>query len=195
METNNTTVASLSPKKKGCFFAFLIVCVVLFIGIIAICFATKDSSDIKSDENAQYIVGLNPVDMYLSLKERGFSVDTDYDITNGTMWTCKYNAKGLDFTVTIFSPHDVDKAQSVRLAIMADPHANLNAGKKIAAFVATAPYDSADRDKARQFVENNYNNDKASIIIGDACFTVYAPSAFVRMLDIQKFIPSEDVVN
>lgn len=195
METNNTTVASLSPKKKGCFFAFLIVCVVLFIGIIAICFATKDSSDIKSDENAQYIVGLNPVDMYLSLKERGFSVDTDYDITNGTMWTCKYNAKGLDFTVTIFSPHDVDKAQSVRLAIMADPHANLNAGKKIAAFVATAPYDSADRDKARQFVENNYNNDKASIIIGDACFTVYAPSAFVRMLDIQKFIPSEETAN
>lgn len=195
METNNTTVASLSPKKKGCFFAFLIVCVVLFIGIIAICFATKDSSDIKSDENAQYIVGLNPVDMYLSLKERGFSVDTDYDITNGTMWTCKYNAKGLDFTVTIFSPHDVDKAQSVRLAIMADPHANLNAGKKIAAFVATAPYDSADRDKARQFVENNYNNDKASIIIGDACFTVYAPTAFVRMLDIQKFIPSEETAN
>ena len=195
MKTNNTTVASLSPKKKGCFFAFLIVCVVLFIGIIAICFATRDSSVIKSDENAQYIVGLNPVDVYLSLKERGFSVDTDYDITNGTMWTCKYNAKGLDFTVTIFSPHDVDKAQSVRLAIMADPHANLNAGKKIAAFVATAPYDSADRDKARQFVENNYNNDKASIIIGDACFTVYAPSAFVRMLDIQKFIPSEETAN
>lgn len=195
MKTNNTTVASLSPKKKGCFFAFLIVCVVLFIGIIAICFATRDSSDIKSDENAQYIVGLNPVDVYLSLKERGFSVDTDYDITNGTMWTCKYNAKGLDFTVTIFSPHDVDKAQSVRLAIMADPHANLNAGKKIAAFVATAPYDSADRDKARQFVENNYNNDKASIIIGDACFTVYAPSALARMLDIQKVIPSEDAVN
>lgn len=195
METNNTTVASLSPKKKGCFFTFLIVCVVLFIGIIAICFATRDSSVIKSDENAQYIVGLNPVDVYLSLKERGFSVDTDYDITNGTMWTCKYNAKGLDFTVTIFSPHDVDKAQSVRLAIMADPHANLNAGKKIAAFVATAPYDSADRDKARQFVENNYNNDKASIIIGDACFTVYAPSAFVRMLDIQKFIPSEETAN
>lgn len=195
METNNTTVASLSPKKKGCFFAFLIVCVVLFIGIIAICFATRDSSKTKFDETAQYIVGLNPVDVYLSLKERGFSVDTDYDITNGTMWTCKYNAKGLDFTVTIFSPHDVDKAQSVRLAIMADPHANLNAGKKIAAFVATAPYDSADRDKARQFVENNYNNDKASIIIGDACFTVYAPTALVRMLDIQKVIPSEDVVN
>lgn len=195
METNNTTVASLSPKKKGCFFAFLIVCVFLFIGIIAICFATRDSSDIKSDENAQYIVGLNPVDVYLSLKERGFSVDTDYDITNGTMWTCKYNAKGLDFTVTIFSPHDVDNAQSVRLAIMADPYANLNAGKKIAAFVATAPYDSADRDKARQFVENNYNNDKASIIIGDACFTVYAPSALARMLDIQKVIPSEDAAN
>lgn len=195
METNNTTVASLSPKKKGCFFAFLIVCVVLFIGIIAICFATRDSSDIKSDENAQYIVGLNPVDVYLSLKERGFSVDTDYDITNGTMWTCKYNAKGLDFTVTIFSPHDVDKAQSVRLAIMADPHANLNAGKRIAAFVATLPYDSADRDKARQFVENNYNNDKASIIIGDACFTMYAPSALARMLDIQKFIPSEETAN
>jgi hypothetical protein len=191
MAANNTTVASLSPKKRGCLFAFLIACVTLIIGIIAVCIATDDSPK----TNTQYIGGLNPVDVYLNLKERGFSVDTDYDVTNGTMWTCKYNAKGLDFTVTIFSPHDVDKAQSVRLNIMADPYANLNAGKEIAAFVATIPYDSADRDKARQFVEDNYNKDKASIVIGDACFTMYAPSALVRMLDIQKFIPSEEVAN
>lgn len=195
MAANNTTVASLSPKKRGCLFAFLIACVALIIGIIAICIATDDSPKTKIDEATLYIGGLNPVDVYLNLKERGFSVDTDYDVTNGTMWTCKYNAKGLDFTVNIFTPHDVDKAQSVRLTIMADPYANLNAGKEIAAFVATIPYDSADKDKARQFVENNYNNDKATIVIGDACFTMYAPSALCRWLDIQKYIPSEEAAN
>lgn len=195
MAANNTTVASLSPKKRGCLFAFLIACVATIIGIIVICIATDDSPKTRIDETTQYIGGLNPVDVYLNLKERGFSVDTDSDVTNGTLWTCKYNAKGLDFNVTIFSPHDVDKAQSVRLTIMADPYTNLNAGKEITAFVATIPYDSADRDKAHKFVEDNYDNDKASTIIGDACFTMYAPSALVRMLDIQKFIPSEEVAN
>ena len=106
------------------------------------------------------------------------------------MWTCKAIENGIEVTVTIFSPKDTDKAQSVRATIMGDAYGSVKNGKAVAGYIATIPYDSAERERARKFVEDNYNNDKASIVIGDAEFTIYAPSVMLRMLDINKVVPA-----
>ena len=185
METSNKILASLPPKKRGCLIAFVIAAFALLILVIVI------PSGNKTDETTQYITGLDPVTVYLNLQEKGFSVDKDYS-TNGNLWTCKYSAEGLDYTVTIYSPKAVDKAQSVRLSITASPYSSISNGKQVASYIATIPYDTADTEKAKQFVESNYNNDKSSIIIGDAEFTVYAPTQLARMIDIQKVAPQNE---
>lgn len=186
METSNKTLASLPPKKRGCLIAFVIAAFALLI--IVICIPSGDDKQTKIDETSQYITGLNPVDVYVNLQKWGFSVDKDYS-TDGNLWTCKYNAEGLDYTVTIYSPKAVDKAQSVRMTIMTSPYSSISNGLQLACYIATIPYDTADIEKAKQFVADNYNNDKASIIIGDAEFTVYAPTKLARMIDIQKVVP------
>ena len=182
MDTNHKTLASLPPKKRGCLIAFVITAFALLILAIII------PSGNKTDETSQYITGLNPVDVYVNLQKWGFSVDKDYS-TDGNLWTCKYSAEGLDYTVTIYSPDAVDKAQSVRMTIMTSPYSSISNGLQLACYIATIPYDTADIEKAKQFVADNYNNDKASIIIGDAEFTVYAPTKLARMIDIQKVVP------
>lgn len=186
METSNKTLASLPPKKRGCLIAFVIAAFAFLL--IVICIPSGDDKQTKIDETSQYITGLNPVDVYVNLQKWGFSVDKDYS-TDGNLWTCKYSAEGLDYTVTIYSPKAVDKAQSVRMSIMASPYSSINNGLQLACYIATIPYNSADIEKAKQFVENNYNNDKSSIIIGDAEFTIHAPTQLARMIDIQKVVP------
>lgn len=190
MAASNTTLASLPPKKRGCLIAFAIAAIALLIVVIII--PSDDKKQAKIDEAALYISGLNPVDVYLNLQQRGFSVDKNYSL-DGHLWTCNYSAKGLDFTATIFSPKATDKAQSVRFTISASPDSDISLGKELASYIATIPYDTADIEKAKQFVEKNYNKDKSSIIIGDAEFTVYAPTPYYRMLDIQKAIPTTEV--
>ncbi len=185
MVTNNKTLASLPPKKRGCLIAFVVTAFALLILAIII---PSDNNQTKTDENAQYIVGLDPVTVYLSLKEMGFSIDKDYS-TDGNLWTCKYSAEGLDYTVTIYSPKAVDKVQSVRLTIMTSPYSSISNGLQLACYIATLPYDTAETEKAKQFVASNYNNDKSSIIIGDAEFTVYAPTQLARIIDIRKVVP------
>lgn len=184
MVTSNKTLASLPPKKRGCLTAFVITAFALLI--LAIIIPSENKNPTKDD--AQYIVGLDPVTAYLNLQKWGFSVDKDYS-TEGNLWTCKYSAEGLDYTVTIYSPKAVDKAQSVRMSIMASPYSSISNGLQLACYIATIPYDTADIEKAKQFVENNYNNDKSSIVIGDAEFTIYAPTQLTRMIDIQKVVP------
>jgi len=186
METSNKTLASLPPKKRGCLIAFVIAAFALLL--IVICIPSGDDKQTKIDETSQYITGLNPVDVYVNLQKWGFSVDKDYS-TDGNLWTCKYSAEGLDYTVTIYSPKAVDKVQSVRMSIMASPYSSISNGLQLACYIATTPYNSADIEKAKQFVENNYNNDKSSIIIGDAEFTIHAPTQLARMIDIQKVVP------
>ncbi len=186
METSNKTLASLPPKKRGCLIAFVIAAFALLI--IVICIPSGDDKQTKIDETSQYITGLNPVDVYLNLQKWGFSVDKDYS-TDGNLWTCKYSAEGLDYTVTIYSPKAVDKAQSVRMTIMTSSYSSISNGLQLACYIATIPYDTADIEKAKKFVADNYNNDKASIIIGDAEFTVFAPTALARMIAIQKVVP------
>lgn len=186
MQTNNKTLASLPPKKRGCLIAFVITAFALLILAIII------PSGNKTDETTLYISGLDPVTVYLNLQEKGFNVEKDYSSTDGNLWTCKYSAEGLDYIVTIYSPKAVDKAQSVRLSIITSPYSSISNGKQVARYIATIPYDTADIEKAKQFVESNYDNDNSSIIIGDAKFTVHAPTQFVRMIDIQKVAPQNE---
>lgn len=190
MDTQARQAAQPSLKKKGCLRSLFIFLVIAFVGLFAICIIGGITDNKQNNSSELYIQGLNPVDLYLNLENKGFTVTKDFDVNTGNMWTCKAIENGVEVTVTIFSPKDTDKAQSVRATIMGDAYGSVKNGKAVAGYIATIPYDSAERERARKFVEDNYNNDKASIVIGDAEFTIYAPSVMLRMLDINKVVPA-----
>jgi hypothetical protein len=138
------------------------------------------------DSISKYIGGLAPVDIYLSMEKQGFKTDKKIGGEYGNSWVSTKNVSGIDYKVDTYSSN-VNNVESVRATVMID----LNQKEIIAAqqffiFLSSLPYDSADTQKSAQWVRDNYNNDKASIVIGDAKFTMYAPSAAVRMMDIEK---------
>ena len=111
----------------------------------------------------------------------------NFDAEWGNSWTCTRQDYGIKQTVVIFSPKAETKASSVTFTVQVEPDTDINEGRQFAEKVATIIYDSADPSKAQQFVSDNYNTDNASVVIGDAQFTMKAPSDYVRVLEIQKY--------
>lgn len=188
--TEAKTVGDLNPKARKRLLGFVFG---TFALLLIVCFIPSGESSEKEEKvkiPEYYIEGFEPVTTYMNLKEWGFTVKKDFDVESGNLWTCTREDYGITHTVTIYSPRAANKAQSMRLNIMVDPgYAAISEGKYFAEKIATIIYDSADQSKARRFVQENYNNDQASIVIGDAIFTMYAPSDYVRMLNIDKYIP------
>ena len=53
-------------------------------------------------------------------------------------------------------------------------------------YLASLPYGSSEPQKAVQWVSDNLNIDKASTVIGDVKFEIFAPTAGMRMLRLEK---------
>lgn len=180
--TEAKTMADLNPKtRKFINWATGIV----FVLLVIVCFIPSDGTYHK---DTKYIDGFDPVDTYLNLKEWGFVVKSDYDTQSGKLWTCTRVDDGITHVVTMYSPDGGNKATSARMTVTVEPgYASLSQGRYFTEKFATIIYDLCDQTLARQFVSENYDRDKASIIIGDAEFTIYAPSNYVRILDINNY--------
>jgi hypothetical protein len=63
---------------------------------------------------------------------------------------------------------------------------NILAVKPFLKYISTVQYKGSDVNKVTQWVEDNFNNDKAYIIIGQAKFSIFAPTKFTRMVMIEK---------
>ena len=176
----------LDPKQKKTFKMVGIIIAVLSIFLLAkLCMPSEEV--IEEGWQDTYIVGLDPENTWLNVKQWGFEVKMNFDADWGNSWTCTRQDYGIKQTVVIFSPKAETKASSVTFTVQVDPGTDINEGRQFAEKVATIIYDSADPLKAQQFVSDNYNTDNASIVIGDAQFTMRTPSVYVRVLEIQKY--------
>ena len=176
----------LDPKqKKTLNMVGIIIAVLSIFCLVKLC--TPSEEVLEEGWQDTYIIGLDPENTWLNVKQWGFEVKMNFDAEWGNSWTCTRQDYGIKQTVVIFSPKAETKASSVIFTVQVDPGTDINKGRQFAEKVATVIYDSADPSNARQFVKDNYNIDNASVIIGDAQFTMRAPSAFVRILEIQKY--------
>lgn len=190
---DQTVTSTDQPKPKGCLNTFLWIVVIGFLAMMAIAILFPEDSN-KRVKHSPYIEGFDPINTYLYLKEWGFTVKRDYDSETGVLWTCTRVDDGITHVATIYSPKKTDKASSFRLTVTVEPgYAPISKGRYLTEKLSTIIYDSCDQSLARKFASENYNNDKASIVIGDAEFTMYAPSDYVRMLDIHKYVPQEEI--
>ena len=139
----------------------------------------------EKTEPSIFINDLTAVDVYQNFESKGFKVDKQFDATNGNLWTCKMQEGDINYTVEVFS-HDDSKVETVSATVVCGANNELNQTKEFFGYAATLQYEGAEPNKARQWVFDNFNKDKDSIIIGDACFKILAPSKYVRILNVSK---------
>jgi hypothetical protein len=184
--------------KKAAKIIWILVGVVLVFSILVSTCARKNSSEsaqnaekkaeseTTTEEMSNFINGLNPVDVYMNMEKQGFKTEKQLGGEYGNAWTSTMSYDGMDCKVETFSSN-VNNVESVTATAMIDVTSKkIIATKQFIQFVATLPYENAKPEDAANWVDKNFNNDKASIIIGDAKFTIYAPSVAVRMLRIEK---------
>jgi hypothetical protein len=144
------------------------------------------SKSTNENNPSKYITGLSPVDVYLNMEKQGFKTEKQLGGEYGNSWTSKHSSAGIDYTVDVFSSN-IDNVESVRATAIIDVvNKKIIATQQFFQFVSSLPYENAKPEEATKWVANNFNEDKASTIIGDVKFTIYAPSLAVRMLGMEK---------
>lgn len=133
------------------------------------------------------IEGLNAVDIYLNLEEKGYTIDKQYTSKEGTLYYCDKKEIAIEYNVTMFKNTN-DKVEEVKISATLTGLENkkIIAVKPFLKYVSTVQYEGSNNSKITRWIEDNFNNDKASIIIGQAKFSIFAPSEFTRLVLIEK---------
>ena len=127
------------------------------------------------------IPGLAPVDVYLSLTEKGFSVKKTFGEGLAT-WTCRVKKDYSDYLAEVLG-NGPSSVSVVRASIInTDGSANAD-GTVFLGFIATILYEGSAPEKAKQWVTDNIG-EKAETEIGGVTFQLLAPSRFARILTI-----------
>ena len=138
-------------------------------------------------ENLNAIKGLMPVDVYLNMEKQGFSTKKTFNSEYGNSWDNVKNENGISYSVNTFSM-DMNSVESIKATAIVSPPKKIEATKDFFKFVSSIPYDNSEPQKVINWLDSNFNNDKSSIIIGTAEFTIYNPSKLTRMLTIKKVV-------
>jgi hypothetical protein len=158
----------------------------LLVGAIVFYLVGKGCGSISSSSNnPKAISGMMPVDVYLNMEKQGFTTDKQLGGEYGNLWLCTKKTDEIDFEVKCFS-HDVSSVETVRADAMITGSKRPEALENFITMCATFPYTSAKPDDAKEWVVKNFNNNKATTVINGVRFTIYSPTRFVRMLELEK---------
>ena len=150
--------------------------------------ANKNEKEANNETSKKYIKGLMPADIYSSMEKEGFKTERKLGGEFGNSWTSTKNILGIEYKVEIYSAN-VNNVESVRATALIDLELKETiAAQQFIIFVSSLPYESSEPQKAEQWIKDNYNKDKATTIIGDARFTIFAPTDQLRSLLIEKYI-------
>ncbi len=173
-----------STKRKTNKLALIFCAIAVAIFAIVICIPSDDDKSLATNA-----IPVNPTEYSLSCENMGFSVSDTFDEENGHLWTCTRSNIGINETVTILSK-DMESTESVRITVQLESDKKPEASLMVFKRMTTIPYEgNSDENcqRMQQWIEDNLNNDKASEIFdGGVQLTIYAPSDFVRMMDISK---------
>lgn len=133
------------------------------------------------------IPGLAPVDVYLNFEKAGFKTEKELR-DNGSFWYNDLSDNGIDYHVETYCERGVDAVDQVRItATRMEPQYNdVEDMKQFLKFACSIPYEGGDKNKTDKFIEKNFYKDRASIVVSGVKFTIYCPTEFLRMIDIEK---------
>ena len=181
----------------GCLPIILFVSVALFFTFIRreeTISSVPNTETSEAQTHIRYIPGLSPTDVYLSLEQRGFNTKKTFNPQHGNLWTSTHSVIGIDFKVDVFS-YNTENVASVSATAMVDGNEKtIGATKQFFQFVSTVPYENANPELAAKWVDENFNNDKATIQIGNVTFMMMAPTQYVRslLIEVRYTSPSKE---
>ncbi len=137
-----------------------------------------------SSDDPQAIKGLEHSDLYLNLKEKGF---TDESVVNdmGVSHVSKKELMGANYQVTSFGTSKYLYSYTASVNADYDLSKNVDANQFLQ-FVTTLPYDGSHPEIIKQWVEKNYNEAQKDTVIGGVKFELKSPTKFVRLLNVSK---------
>lgn len=134
----------------------------------------------KSYAEEVLIPGVQPVDVHGSLEKQGFNVKFS-GTEPSLLWECRSEEPGITYVAEVYG-RAVEKLSYVRATVITDGITDASLGLPFLGFVASLPYDGADPEQARAWVELHGNTDGAHTEFGGVNFTISAPTNASRML-------------
>lgn len=141
-----------------------------------------------STNTSKTIEGIEPVDVYGNFEKKGFKVDKQISTDDGSLFICTSEDNGIQYEAKVFCESGVTDVTTIRLsATRINPQYNkVDDMKPFLKFGCSVPYTGFDAAKVSEFIDHNYNKNKASIVISGVKFTIYVPTQFARMIDVEK---------
>ena len=134
----------------------------------------------------RYLPGLAPVDVYLNMEKNGFVTEKRLSGKSGNFWISTESVPGIDYRVETYSSN-IDNVESVKASATIDMYyEDISTTQQFFIFISSLPYLGADPQRAGNWIRDNFYYDKSTIVIGDARFTIYAPTNAYRMVIIEK---------
>ncbi|MGR3790053.1 hypothetical protein ACUXZJ_11435 [Flavobacterium sp. TN-1] len=147
---------------------------------------TQEESEINVNDKA--IKGLMPVDIYMNLEKKGYQITKNHSAEYGNIINCKNSDSGIDYIVDVYGDNEnpVLEVRATASLNGMDSEKKIIAVKPFIKYISSIPYEGSNPSKISDWLEKNFDNNGASIIVSDVKFTLNAPTKFVRMLNIQK---------
>ena len=123
------------------------------------------------------IPGLKPVDVYGNLENKGFTIKKEITTDNGCWWYCEKIEGGIKYYVRIYSS-DVSSVEQISCDASVTTASNVKNAKSFFQFISSIPYENSEPNKISEWLNTNYNKDKASTIISGVKFSVYTKTEF-----------------
>jgi hypothetical protein len=136
-------------------------------------------------DNPKAIPGIAPTDVYLNMEKQGFVTTKNLSSDLGNTWENSKSVDGIDYRVVTFS-NDVNSVESITANFTALPPKSSIDAKQFLIYICSSPYTDSDPQTAANWIEENYNINNATTIIGPAKFTLSVPSGYARVLRIEK---------
>jgi hypothetical protein len=147
---------------------------------------SQEQQQQKPEPASRNIPGLTPQDVYLNLENKGFKCSEPELMgpDNEVRWTCEKKEANSEYLVEI----DSSDANSVRLVeawvVSSDPARADALAQDFLGYVATVPYEGAQPEEAKAWVEQNVGS-KASAEFGGVSYTL-GGKADRRFLKLEK---------
>ena len=132
----------------------------------------EDSTVTTSKENNSLIPGIEAIDVYGNLEDRGFTVSKSIS-SNGILITCEDESSSRAYIAQIFGTN-YDEIFAVKATVLNYSNQNINTiAKPFLGYIASLPYNNSKPIKARDWVYNNIYN-SGSITIEGVKFEINA---------------------
>ena len=183
----------IEQRKRINKVTFKVFGVLLGLLILAVFLSEANGDAVKVEESAKTsdvisaagIPGMSPVDIYLDLEKKGYTIDKQYLPNEGTMYNCDLKEFAVTYSVRIFK-NEKDLVEEVKIAasLTGQDNKNISAVKPFIKYISTVPYEGSNTAKITQWIEDNFNKDGASIVIGKAKFTI-SGNKFSKVVQIE----------